>query len=190
MSESKALNIHQASKKHQQLDDEGLEKSGVKEELVRLAVGLESTDDTLKALDEAISIATGEEQQIKTTEKDAAQWLLQSPFDRSGDVRQKVIAAIGLGDEATETISKLQSAGYQVLTLEDGTTNIDVDVVDAVWIGNYTLSDNDIQALKEKQVKIVWSEKSIDQTALQQTDFVLIENKSILEEFTYFKTNH
>ena len=188
--DAKSLIIHPASTTHQQLDAEGLEKSGVKEELVRLAVGLESTDDTLKALDEAISVATGEEQQIKTTEKDVAQWLLQSPFDRSGDVRQKVIAAIGLGDEATETISKLQAAGYQVLTLEDGTTNIDVDVVDAVWIGNYTLSDNDIQALKEKQVKIVWSETSIDQTELRQTDFVLIENKGILKEFTYFKTNH
>jgi len=188
--DAKSLIIHPASTTHQQLDAEGLEKSGVKEELVRLAVGLESTDDTLKALDEAISVATGEEQQIKTTEKDVAQWLLQSPFDRSGDVRQKVIAAIGLGDEATETISKLQAAGYQVLTLEGATTNIDVDVVDAVWIGNYTLSDNDIQALEEKQVKIVWSEKSIDQTELQQTDFVLIENKNVLEEFTYFKTNH
>src|SRR5699024_5210877 len=129
--DAKSLIIHPASTTHQQLDAEGLEKSGVKEELVRLAVGLESTDDTLKALDEAISVATGEEQQIKTTEKDVAQWLLQSPFDRSGDVRQKVIAAIGLGDEATETISKLQAAGYQVLTLEGATTNIDVDVVDA-----------------------------------------------------------
>src|SRR5690625_3842306 len=53
--DAKSLIIHPASTTHQQLDEAGLKKSGVTEELVRLAVGLESTDDILKDLDQAIA---------------------------------------------------------------------------------------------------------------------------------------
>src|SRR5699024_2882417 len=56
--DAKSLIIHPASTTHQQLNAEDLEKSGVTEELVRLSVGLESTDDTLKDLDQAIDKAT------------------------------------------------------------------------------------------------------------------------------------
>lgn len=188
--DAKSLIIHPASTTHQQLDEEGLKKSGVTEELVRLAVGLEATDDILKALDEAISTATGEERQIETTDKDARQWLLQSPFDRSGDPRQKVIVAAGLGDEASKPLSKLKAAGFQILTLEGSVSELQVDIIDALWIGDYTFSEEDIATLKEKQGKIIWSEQSIEQTNIQQAGFVIIEDKNIFEEFTYFKTNN
>lgn len=188
--DAKSLIIHPASTTHQQLDEEGLKKSGVSEELVRLAVGLESTDDTLKALDEAISIATGVERQVKTTEKDARQWLLESPFDRSSDPRQKVIVAAGLGDQASSTLSKLKAAGFQILTLEGSVADLKVDIIDALWIGDFKLSEEDIADLKEKQLKIIWSGKAIEQTNIQNSDFVVVEHKNILEEFTYFKTHN
>lgn len=81
--DAKSLIIHPASTTHQQLSDKDLVKSGVTEELVRLAIGLESTEDTLADLDQAIAKATGEAPTIKTTEDDAISWLLSSPFDRA-----------------------------------------------------------------------------------------------------------
>lgn len=55
--DAKSLIIHPASTTHQQLSAEDLKKSGVSEELVRLSVGIESTKDLLKDLDQAISKA-------------------------------------------------------------------------------------------------------------------------------------
>src|SRR5699024_3371957 len=89
--DAKSLIIHPASTTHQQLDGEGLEKSGVTEELVRLAVGIEDIEDILGTLDAAIHHATGEAS-IETTDEDAVQWLFSSPFDRSEGLRQKTIA--------------------------------------------------------------------------------------------------
>src|SRR5699024_6605294 len=58
--DAKSLIIHPAATTHQQLDREGLKKSGTTEVLVRLAVGIEDLDDVLYYLDEAIPYATGE----------------------------------------------------------------------------------------------------------------------------------
>src|SRR5699024_5369810 len=52
--DAKSLIIHPASTTHQQLSPEALKESGVTEELVRLAVGLEDIDDILGTLDKAI----------------------------------------------------------------------------------------------------------------------------------------
>src|SRR5699024_4996371 len=52
--DAKSLIIHPASTTHQQLDEAGLKKSGVTEELVRLAVGIEDIEDILGTLDAAI----------------------------------------------------------------------------------------------------------------------------------------
>src|SRR5699024_3720098 len=89
--DAKSLIIHPASTTHQQLSEEALEESGVSEELVRLAVGLEDIDNIIATLDSAIQIATGEGV-IEQTEADAIEWLFHSPFDRSAGLRQKVIA--------------------------------------------------------------------------------------------------
>src|SRR5690606_28938933 len=80
--DAKSLIIHPASTKHQQLSAEDLKKSGTPEELIRLSIGLESTDDIIRELDKAISIATGNAPTIQTTEENAITWLLSSPFDR------------------------------------------------------------------------------------------------------------
>jgi O-acetylhomoserine (thiol)-lyase len=56
--DAKTLIIHPASTTHQQLTDEEKEASGVTPDLVRLSVGLESTDDIIADLEQAIESAT------------------------------------------------------------------------------------------------------------------------------------
>lgn len=55
--DAKSLIIHPASTTHQQLGAEDLKKSGVTEELIRLSVGLESTEDIIADLTQAIEKA-------------------------------------------------------------------------------------------------------------------------------------
>lgn len=55
--DAKSLIIHPASTTHQQLGAEDLKKSGVSEELIRLSVGLESPEDIIADLAQAIEKA-------------------------------------------------------------------------------------------------------------------------------------
>lgn len=55
--DAKSLVIHPASTTHQQLTEEEQRASGVTPELVRLSVGIESIDDILEDLDQALSKA-------------------------------------------------------------------------------------------------------------------------------------
>ncbi|MGG0642476.1 O-acetylhomoserine aminocarboxypropyltransferase/cysteine synthase family protein [Sporosarcina gallistercoris] len=55
--DAKSLIIHPASTTHQQLSGEDLKSSGVTEELIRLSVGLESADDIIADLAQAIEKA-------------------------------------------------------------------------------------------------------------------------------------
>ena len=57
--DAKSLIIHPASTTHQQLDDEGLNAAGVREDLIRLSVGIENVEDLLEDLKQAIEKATG-----------------------------------------------------------------------------------------------------------------------------------
>lgn len=63
--DAKSLIIHPATTTHQQLSEEALETAGVKAELVRLSVGIESFKDISHALEQALEKATG----IKNEEK-------------------------------------------------------------------------------------------------------------------------
>jgi len=56
--DAKTLLIHPASTTHQQLTDEEKQAAGVTNDLVRLSVGLESADDIIADLDQAIEQAT------------------------------------------------------------------------------------------------------------------------------------
>jgi O-acetylhomoserine (thiol)-lyase len=56
--DAKTLIIHPASTTHQQLTAEEKAASGVTDDLVRLSVGLEATDDIIADLDQAIDAAT------------------------------------------------------------------------------------------------------------------------------------
>ena len=55
--DAKSLVIHPASTTHRQLDEEQLTKAGVPPDMVRLSIGLESLDDILWDLDQALAKA-------------------------------------------------------------------------------------------------------------------------------------
>ncbi|NSL52953.1 O-acetylhomoserine aminocarboxypropyltransferase/cysteine synthase family protein [Calidifontibacillus erzurumensis] len=57
--DAKSLIIHPASTTHSQLNSEDLKKSGVTEDLIRLSVGIENSDDIIEDLEQAIEKATG-----------------------------------------------------------------------------------------------------------------------------------
>jgi len=55
--DAKSLVIHPASTTHRQLDEEQQKKAGVPPDMVRLSIGLESLDDILWDLDQALAKA-------------------------------------------------------------------------------------------------------------------------------------
>jgi O-acetylhomoserine (thiol)-lyase len=55
--DAKSLVIHPASTTHRQLNDDELSAAGVRPEMIRLSVGLESLDDILWDLDQALEQA-------------------------------------------------------------------------------------------------------------------------------------
>ncbi|MEX5256049.1 O-acetylhomoserine aminocarboxypropyltransferase/cysteine synthase family protein [Kocuria arenosa] len=57
--DARTLVLHPASTTHQQLSAEQLLQAGVREDLIRLSVGLEDVEDILWDLDQALSAATG-----------------------------------------------------------------------------------------------------------------------------------
>lgn len=59
--DAKSLIIHTASTTHQRLSAEGLKQSGVTEELIRLSVGLENSEDLIADLEQAIKAAAVQE---------------------------------------------------------------------------------------------------------------------------------
>src|SRR5699024_402991 len=111
--DAKSLIIHPESTTQQQLRTQDIKKRGVAEELIRLSIGIETVDDVLKDLDQAIAKATDEEPTIQPTAEEAVKWLLHSPFSReNGDIRKKVIAIINLHEDHNafhEQVKGLQS---------------------------------------------------------------------------------
>ncbi len=63
--DAKSLVIHPASTTHQQLNEEELVASGVRDDLVRLSVGIESAEDLINDLEKALIKA--EEQSVSTS---------------------------------------------------------------------------------------------------------------------------
>ncbi|WP_298589779.1 O-acetylhomoserine aminocarboxypropyltransferase/cysteine synthase family protein [uncultured Kocuria sp.] len=57
--DARTLVLHPASTTHQQLSAEQLLRAGVREDLIRLSVGLEDAEDILWDLDQALTAATG-----------------------------------------------------------------------------------------------------------------------------------
>ena len=56
--DAKSLVIHPASTTHQQMDSETMKAAGLSEDLVRLSVGLESPDDLITDLEQALKAAS------------------------------------------------------------------------------------------------------------------------------------
>src|SRR5690606_7842587 len=149
----KSLIIHPASTTHQQLSSEDLKKSGVTEELVRLSVGIESIEDIIQTLDDAIAKATGIST-LDSTEEEAIKWLFSSPFDRSEGLRQKTIAVNTEND--LQKAFNLSKQGYKIIKLDD--TNKD-EVIDVI-VTEKPLSENEIDTYSNQGLKIIWSTDS------------------------------
>ncbi|WP_407272944.1 aminotransferase class I/II-fold pyridoxal phosphate-dependent enzyme [Radiobacillus sp. PE A8.2] len=168
--DAKSLIIHPASTTHQQLDEVSLKSSGVTEDLIRLSVGLESIDDIISDLDQAIAIATGTAGTIQTTDEAAITWALQSPFDRAnGQLRQKTIAVAGLGtdenNQAYKAVQKLQQSGYKIVPISSSeesqlgqtaypTVAAVSDDIDILYIVDP--SSIQVSEVLNNQPKIVW----------------------------------
>jgi len=167
--DAKSLIIHPASTTHQQLSAEDLEKSGTTEELVRLSVGIESLDDILQTLDEAINVATGIKT-IDTTEDDAITWLFSSPFDRSEGLRQKTIAVLG-SDALLEKVFQLSKSGYNIVRFNDHQE----DVIDAV------VTDESSQQHDYNNTKIIWTEQNDGPDSYKESS-ILVSGKDIVEQ--------
>lgn len=169
--DAKSLIIHPASTTHQQLSEEDLKNSGVSEELVRLSIGLESVEDMLADLDEAIGNATGQTGLTKVSdEAKAINWLLSSPFDRSNGPRQKVILSLGSDDTARLTLEK---QGYNVIQIDEVFSSSNVpSTVDALWITNHELSSALVNQLVNREGKIIFAENTNDQQALKHAEEV------------------
>ncbi|MFD1851952.1 PLP-dependent aspartate aminotransferase family protein [Oceanobacillus bengalensis] len=193
--DAKSLIIHPASTTHQQLSTEDLKKSGVTEELVRLSIGLESPKDILADLDQAIAKATGEAPVIKTTDNDAIEWLLSSPFDRTdGAARKKVIATFG-HDESTR---KLQALGYDLVAFGPDTAHIELaDIptsIDAVWINGKDVPASTIEQFINKQGKVLLIENvsHTDQTIenAKAAGIPVITNTNPYDEAVRLRSNN
>lgn len=171
--DAKSLIIHPASTTHQQLSEEALQESGVSEELVRLAVGLEDIDNIIATLDEAIQVATGEGK-VEQTEEDAIEWLLHSPFDRSNGLRQKVIAVSGTAN-TFEKAEQLAKNGFLVVDIDKVSSE---NKVDALFTDQSTVKNN-------VQAPIVWSESTVE---VDGTQAAVIQDKDLLEEAVRIKS--
>lgn len=171
--DAKSLIIHPASTTHQQLNEEDLAKSGVTQDLVRLAVGIEDLDDIIGTLDEAIGQVTGL-YTVETDENDAIDWLTSSPFDRSEGIRPKTIAVAQSNTLLDET-KILQAKGYNIIALEEREEEI-IDVI---------LTDKDVtDALIDKwqaiEPKIIWTTATANAT---EPNCVTVSGKKFLEQF-------
>ncbi|HEX6594028.1 MAG TPA: aminotransferase class I/II-fold pyridoxal phosphate-dependent enzyme [Bacillota bacterium] len=205
--DAKSLIIHPASTTHQQLSDEDLKKSGVAKELIRLSVGIETVEDALADLDQAIAKATNDQPIIQQTDQDAVQWLLHSPFSREdGNIRKKVIAVIGLKEEndpLSEQIKGLQALGYQVAPISDTkeqlvgeqtyTTVADLPEVDAILVHDEKLSKPFIDQVANANGNIVWIEKSqTDHETLEHakaTGLTVVTDRSLYKEAKQARRN-
>lgn len=184
--DAKSLIIHPASTTHQQLSAEELTKSGVSEELIRLSVGIESTDDIIADLDQAIAKATNTAPTIISSEDNAIHWLLHSPFARTENgARKKTIAVYGL-DQATSTfydqIKHLKARGFEILPIASNAGTLlqtpayeklqDVEKeIDAVLFKQDSIPADLVEQLIQKEVKIAWFENSYtDSPVLDNVD--------------------
>ncbi|UOQ50178.1 aminotransferase class I/II-fold pyridoxal phosphate-dependent enzyme [Gracilibacillus caseinilyticus] len=175
--DAKSLIIHPASTTHQQLTKEELKKSGVTEELIRLSVGIETAEDIIEDLDQAIAVATDSEPTISTGAEKAISWVLSSPLAReNGDIRPKTIAVAG-SLEDSEALSKLSKLGYHITKADQAEGEIDI---------LYILHQKEAAAAYTNQAKIVWfAEGQTDPATKEKAEAygqVIVENKCPFQE--------
>ncbi|GIP63753.1 hypothetical protein J32TS6_23080 [Virgibacillus pantothenticus] len=170
--DAKSLIIHPASTTHQQLTSEELAASGTTEETVRLSIGLESVNDLLITLDQAIAKATGEQETIVFDDQHAIHWLLHSSFIRDeGNIRKKTIAVYGLEQASKadeEKVLQLRALGFDIVAVGNPISTAElpqydelseVPIVDAIWLVHATLPADLLEQLVNKKCKLLWIEQ-------------------------------
>ncbi|WP_053217994.1 PLP-dependent aspartate aminotransferase family protein [Virgibacillus senegalensis] len=192
--DAKSLIIHPASTTHQQLDADGLKESGVTEELIRLSIGIETAEDLIQDLDQAIAKATGSQPTITATNEQAIQWALHSPFDRENGLRQKTIAVLGIDPDtskpAHQTTAKLQNLGYKIIPVYNGNEKIlgetpvaSVSAIEEEIDILYTQDTLAAEALlangNEVNAKILWLDSQ--ETSLDVTDQARVQGITVVE---------
>lgn len=205
--DAKSLIIHPASTTHQQLSTEELNKSGVSEELIRLSIGLESTKDIIRDLDQAIKQAAGISGLYPEDVEDATKWLLTSPFIRTTEgVRKKVIAFICPEDPADsiyEEIQQLEQLGYQSILISEKEPLIqqtetyktlhDVPFdVDAIWFKkDDAIHPTITEQIINQQVNILWVENANTTNPtlehLKATGITVIPNLNLYTGYTQLR---
>lgn len=151
--DAKSLIIHPASTTHQQLSAEDLKKSGTSEELVRLSIGLEDIDDLLHDLDDTIALATDTEPTIEVSQDKQLRSLFSTPFDRSGDLRQKQIAILGENKPLSTYLTKL---GFQTTYIDTPSDLVHIDgPVDVLITDTSDVDTEAIELLANKQGKAI-----------------------------------
>ncbi len=180
--DAKSLIIHPASTTHQQLSVEELRLSGVSEELIRLSIGIESVDDIIQDLEQAITKASSVHSTIKEDETYFTEWFLHSAFDRSnGIVRPKTIATLGETQSKAfkQTLERLELFGYKVNTLAN------TGEADIVYVHNGPLPPTAIEEFINKQVKAIWIENPLSNDPILEharaTGLTIISNRSLIE---------
>ncbi|WP_226036218.1 PLP-dependent aspartate aminotransferase family protein [Aquibacillus saliphilus] len=203
--DAKSLIIHPASTTHQQLSGEDLKKSGVTEELVRLSVGLETTADIVKDLDQAIAKATGTEPTIVPTTETAIEWALSSPFSREEGLRQKTIAVVGLPNDPSNStyhaLLKLQRLGYKIVPIDSSEQEVIgektyptvASVPDEIDI-LYVLDPDDSALQAETNAKIIWFNTKKNYAVLKQrataNNSSVVENRCPYKEANRLRSNN
>ena len=167
--DAKSLIIHPASTTHQQLNTEALKSSGVTEELVRLSIGLETVEDILQDLDQAIAKATNTHETISNSEEKVINWAFNSPFARDeGQLRLKNIVVAG-SKEKDNTLTKLKQLGYQITDFNSNDAAIDV---------LYILDPAKVETIPT-DTKIVWFNTDISYSHLKET--AVANGQSVVE---------
>ncbi|GGA63519.1 O-acetylhomoserine aminocarboxypropyltransferase/cysteine synthase family protein [Ornithinibacillus halotolerans] len=182
--DAKSLIIHPASTTHQQLSADDLKKSGVSEELIRLSIGIESINDIIQDLEQAIHKATTLKSTNGESDEKFVPWLLHSSFDRNnGAPRKKVIATLGQTEQSAfkQTLERLNQFGYEVTDLSSATE------VDLVLVHEDTLPPTVIEDLINKQVKALWVENANLNdpiiSHLKATGITVVAGRSIIDEW-------
>ncbi|GGD21791.1 O-acetylhomoserine aminocarboxypropyltransferase/cysteine synthase family protein [Pontibacillus salipaludis] len=188
--DAKSLIIHPASTTHQQLNDEDLLKTGVTEDLIRLSVGLESTNDLIQDLEQAIQEATGLASIAPSVPSSSV--ILQSSLYRDETtVRPKTIAIIGNGASKKE-LSKLSRLGFKlkqeaiheadiVYVTEKLDTPIQIGPnTKLIAYQSNTLSENQLQSIKDQDASLLQTDHLYQDTIHTRTLSVKEEYDKVL----------
>jgi O-acetylhomoserine (thiol)-lyase len=119
--DAKSLIIHPASTTHQQLSSAQRAASGVGDDLIRLAVGIENIEDLKADLGRALNLSLGKvEEEVLLNDEETIKGVVASSFSASNG-KAKTIAVVGLSPDPSRpsfrTARKLKRLGYRIVAI-------------------------------------------------------------------------